>query len=394
MRHEMRRHIHMALRPAACGAALMCAALHIAPRAHAQAVVSSSTVHVGGYYNSNTRLSGDAPVADSSGSADATWMLARRDERLSWSITPRIHHQRYNEQSVLDRTDKYLSVQGRWAAERASVESAVRYVRDNTLTSELGLSGISEVDREHSVLAVNASPSLSISERGTVRLDGAWSRNRYERPQGTGLTDYDYLSVGISNIYALSEVTQLALSFSSGQLRVPGADVETDNLHAQLRLTSAIGEGLNVTLAGGPSRVETELETDSGFNYRAEVQWRGERTSLSTVAGRDVIPTGRGSLSERVHAALAIQYSISERVTTSLRGDWSSNVEVTPLHTIIPVEVQYAGINAMIRWRVLEDWAVWTSAGWTEQRYPVVDSTARGWRGGIGLSWQSRERHW
>ncbi|MBC7983061.1 MAG: hypothetical protein H7Y02_04315 [Candidatus Obscuribacterales bacterium] len=357
-----------------------------------QSWTTESSVRVGGHYDDNIRLSTSDEQSGSSGAADAAFTLSRKDARLLLSLTPRLNYLRYSDQPLLDRADKFVALNGSYLGERMSWGGSSNYVRDNTLTSELGLSGIADVNRTHENLAVSLSPSWRWSERGNLSLNTAWSQHRYERPEGTGLTDYDYASASVSNSYALTSEMRFSVSVFGGALRVPLRGTVTKSSGAQAQLASQIDDLWSWAIGAGPTRVTTDLATDNGFGYNASLQRRGVLGTFAAAAGSDVIPTGRGTLSKRVHASLSLSQPLSEHLTASLETAWTRNRDIASTVATGSVSVRYLSTNTALRWQFTPTWSAWVSAGWVEQRYSLRDDAAEGLRGGMGFAWQGLER--
>jgi hypothetical protein len=356
----------------------------------AQQWISTPSLRVGGNYDSNIRLVADDPTEATNGLVDASWTLSRNGERLSWRVTPRFNILRYSNQPLLDRTDKFFFLDGTYAGERVSWLANAGYVHDSTLTSELGLSGITEVNRPHDLLTAKLGPTVQITERVSAQGEVGWSQNRYDRSEGTGLTDYDYGNASLSSGWKATANATLSLSGYGGVMRLPDSGTTSRNVGAQLRIASPVNELLSWELAAGPSRVITDVAIDNGMSSSARLGLRNDKSALSFGSGRDVIPTGRGSLSRREYVSLDGSYRFAEYLTASADVHWTKNRDVASTLNTNTTAIRYTSANSSLRWFFLSDWSVSVHAGWAEQAYSSSPSVAHGWHGGIDFTWRSQ----
>ncbi|HKE94527.1 MAG TPA: hypothetical protein VKB34_09500, partial [Povalibacter sp.] len=93
-------------------------------------------------YADNPRLLPDVEQGYANYQTDLSLPMSYDDGRTSFSVLPRWMRAVFPEDSLLDRNDRYLSLTGQRRYETASWSASAGFVRDTTLTSELGLTGL------------------------------------------------------------------------------------------------------------------------------------------------------------------------------------------------------------------------------------------------------------
>ena len=73
-------------------------------------------------------------------------------------------------------------------------------------------------------------------------------------------------------------------------------------------------------LSAGPSMVETDAGSDSGFVFDSEIKRQGDRWSLTANAGRSQSPTGRGVLTRRDECQVELQSRDHRTIERQRRG--------------------------------------------------------------------------
>jgi hypothetical protein len=298
---------------------------------------------------------------------------------------------RFENDQSLNRTEYSASFDGRRVGERSSWVGRFDYVRDTTLTSELGLSGITQVDRDHEARTLTVAPSFRLSERGRISIQTGWSQSRYEKAENTGLTDYDYGSASIAGDYSLWQGASLGLSGSGGVVRVPDFGTTSRNYAAQLTFRADASELWSWSVGVGPSRITTDIAEDDGLEYRFDASRRTERVSIGIEAVRSVIATGRGVLSKRLMGTIAGSAQIASHTSISLNAQWSRNEEIVS-SLGAESDHRYVAASSTLSHQLFPSWTVWILGGWEEQASSRDERSANRWRGGLGFSWRPGSR--
>lgn len=345
-------------------------------------------------HDDNVRLSADASES-STAVLQLDSILKRASDRFEFSLAPQLTLARYDREAVLDRNDASVNTSLVRRRERSQWLLSGQYIRDTTLTSELGTTGFVDANATHESMQLAVAPTAQITERWSASLQAATMRHRYESDgESAGLVDYDYNSVLTKSSYSTNEYSALSLDVSWGRLAVPQnrTATEVNNYAANVSWQSAWNERWKLNLAVGPTRVESASFSDNGIGYSANLDRRSEQTTWQLSWSRDVTPNGRGVLSKRERADLSLSTQISERFSTSVSTQWIRSQDFLPSLALRSARVRYFFVSSALTWRVTPTVGISTSIGWTEQ---TAATAAEAYRASIGIVWNglSRELH-
>jgi hypothetical protein len=127
--------------------------------------------------------------------------------------------------------------------------------------------------------------------------------------------------------------------------------------------------------------------------YSAKLSRKGQRTVISALLGRDVTPTGRGVLVTRDQASLSTQYSFTERLVGSLAAQFIRTEDAVVVAQQGNERVDYASLDASLRWLMNESWSIVLSLGGRTQSYRELDD-ANGFNAAIGIAWHGDPHAW
>jgi hypothetical protein len=343
-------------------------------------------------YDDNVRMSIDRPVADRVDSVNLAFSLTHDDGQFQMALDPRTVIVRYREETILNRNDVYVAANANYRSERSQWPVAINYVRDTTLTSELGTTGLTETNRDHESESIVVSPTWQATERFSVIGQASWEANAYLDAADTGLVDYDYQMAMAKVRYAVNERSFVAIDSSYGKLLVPSLHSFTTNYAANISWQTTLLDRWQLSLAAGPARVETAQQADDGRGYSLTVMYQAETTSGTLTASRDVIPTGRGILTKRERATLEGNFSITERLTSNLSLQFVRNEDLYP-YPGAPLDViRYAIVSGALQWRIVPTLFATLAVNWSNQSSETRDGTASGHSGSIGISWNGLRR--
>ncbi len=372
-------------------------AISIVPPARATEWDITPRASLGLEYVDNPLL---APPSDpnryTSGTEDLTSELSagvvRHADRLDLTIDPRVYFARYRYNQLLNQNNEYLDIASAYKAESSTWSAGINAARDTTLTSEIGLTGLTNANRRHESLAVTLGPTVQITERLSASAQMLWSANHYDDATHTGLVDYRYSSADGKGSYALSERTTLAIDASVGQSSVSQLDTRTTNYSLDASVTRLLSELWTITASLGPSRVESDAGSENGVVYGVNAQRSGELVNFGAGASRAVIPTGRGTLTKRDQALLSVGDALTEQLTIGLSGQLSQNRDLLTTFGggTSPYTVRYYSVEIDCQWRFAPSWS--TSLALQDQRQfvsssPSPTSIAQGYRANISIVW-------
>ncbi len=340
----------------------------------------------------NARMVPDGDVSSDSLAADLGLSWQRQTERMLMSIAPRVRAQRYRRDDDLDRDEQQLAAALGWQGEKAAFDASASFVRDTTLTSELGTTGLTQGNQRHEAVGATLGASRQFTERTTMQVSASWLDTRYPGNAQSELGNYRYSSAQLGAQRMLSERTVLSTSLSAGRM-TSEQSVPSENAAVNLGLRINLSELWTTNLSTGPSWRRRSGTTDQGMLYRAELSRRGEGWTLSALAGRSESPTGRGLLTQRDDISLRWTAQISERTGISANLSEIRSVELLDAAQSSADSVRYWRVDAALSRRLTQNWSLVASAAHALQRARALYSdTARGSEFGLALSW-SGDRH-
>lgn len=322
--------------------------------------------------------------------SDLSATAALPGDHYDLSAAPRLQFIDYVSQSSLNQNNQYLNLAGDFKTERTTWSAAANGTRDNTLTSEAGVTGLTTSNRRHDGLVMTAGPSFQYTERTSFSAQAGWQDNHYENADNTGLVDYRYASGDLKGVYLLTELSNLSLDLSGAQLSAPAAQNRSNSYGAILSLTSRLDERWTATLSAGPSLVEASGNTDEGALYDVQLQRQGELAHLSAEVSRSITPTGRGVLSTRDALALTASLPMTERLSFDLSGLLSRTRDIESSTASTNYAVSYYDLQGTLRWQMAPTWSLTTMVDDQHQMTTVTPNPgelARGYRVSVGLVW-------
>jgi hypothetical protein len=316
--------------------------------------------------------------------------VAKHGDDYDFSISPRLLFIDYTDQSLLDQNDQYVTLNSNLRSERTTWSASANGARDTTLTSELGLTGLTNTNRRHENLQLTLGPTVQYTERLSFSAQASWLTHHYENAGNTGLVDYHYGAADLRSSYALTELTSLALDLSAGQVAAPDAGSRSNNYAVEASLTRQLNEFWLATLSAGPSWVKTAIATQAGAVYDVALQHQGELLRLNAEASRTVTPTGRGLLTTRNQLTLTASRPFTERFTANLSGILSHTRDYTNAVNATPYTVHYYSALASLQWRLAPTWSLSLDLEDRRQTIPSAsgnNNAAEGYRANLGIVW-------
>jgi hypothetical protein len=344
-------------------------------------------------HDSNVQMASSNEFSGESLVALAGASVLRYSDSLRWSLDPQVTLIRYTQTKEFDRDEVQVSSGLNKYFERGSIGAAASYIRDTTLTSELGSTGLTLTNLPHERISVSLSPEYSTGEKSSLSGSAGWSTDRYPgAANDSALVDYDYVSSSMRYSYQYSQRSSVALAASYGRSVVPSYQQSTDQWAANLIWQSAITEQWNMMLGVGPMRVESEFIKDDGIQYTAQLTHRAVVDNLDLSLSHDVAPNGRGVVSKRIRAGANYSRRLTDRWSTQLGVQWIDSRDIVSSIGFQLDGVRYLDANAMLGWQITPTISATLNAGWTTQERTLVAARAHGYRAFIGLSWHGLER--
>lgn len=317
--------------------------------------------------------------------------LGRRTEQFNLTLTPLFRYSRYREDESLDSEDQIVNLALEHRSELVAWSLDSTLIRNSTLSSELGTTGLTQVNRRHQNLSIGGGPTLQFTERLAVGMQASWVDNSYEDAGNSGLVDYGYQAIAMFGAYSLSELTELSLNAHAGQLDVPSQGTTRDGALV-LALTRELGRLWSTSLTVGPSRVESDFGSDDGLVYGAQLDRRGDILTLSADVGRSLTPTGRGVQTRRDEIGVGTNWNLTERISAGVSLHASRQQDLLSTPGVALEEVQYQWIEARVARRLSTEWTAALVLSGAEQHNLATPESAQGYHVYLGLAWNGRPR--
>jgi hypothetical protein len=351
----------------------------------------SPTLTSGVDYTNNPRLIPEFDESYAGARAEVAADLSVDTEVSSIHLVPKFLYVQYPNDPLLDRDDVYVTLSGRRAYETVTWNGSASYTQDTTITSEFGLTGFQDVNRDHEAVSVSLGPTWQATERLQVNAQAYGLDTTYENAQRTGLTDYTYGLVGVGTHYVLSETLIGGLQASVGQLDVPQTLRHSRDLEASLSVDWQLAERWRARFAYGPTRVEADYGDSQGNVYSASLTKDNLRSNFRLAFERDVTPTGRGVLVTREQVTLGLTYALTPRTTWTLATQAVRTKDAIEVAGISQTN-EFGSVESNLRWRFAERWSVAFVAAGRYLGYEGRNDDAEGFTVSLGLSWNGQPR--
>jgi hypothetical protein len=349
-------------------------------------------------YVTNPQLQPGSNVADKSALLGVDGSVSAQTERGQLSLTPRFSIIRYQQLTGLNTETGSIDITYLEKLERGQWTFTAQALTDSTVTSELGLTGITNVNRRHDAGTASLGYQYLSSERLSWQLQGAWQVTRYSDAARFGLTDYDYGSVQFGPTWSFSERLQGSLNIEADRINPKGGATEND-YSVSMQLKRSLSERYAWRASIGATRVDsgsTGSATSSVFELGATRQ--GERAQWDVSVKRAVLPVGLGLLAREDQATATIVVGTSERSTLNLsvsaiRSDpVSLSIYLNPyisLRYLVYSGASWGQASAEWKYNFSPHWSISTAYVQARARSGNLQEWANGNQARLAMLWQS-----
>jgi hypothetical protein len=346
-----------------------------------------------GAYVTNPTLVVGSHLTDETAQVILSDHTTAETERGQLTVTPQFSATRYKHESNLDITAGSLDLtlvekleRGQWSFEGLGLT-------DSTVTSELGTTGVTNVNRRHTAGSLSLSYQYSSTERLSWQVQGSGQLTRYSDAAAFGLVNYDFGSVQFGPMWSFSERVQGSLILEADRINPEGGTKQND-YSAYLQLKRSFSEKYAWRASVGGTRIDYGSASASAGSqtsslYEVGASRKGERVQWDVSVKHAVLPIGIGLLAPETVAAFAMTVATSERGSLSLT---LNGIRTEPVH-----EYQYlvysggwwGQVGAEWKYQFTTHWAL--SAGYLQgrARYSSGSEWATGNQARLGILWQS-----
>jgi hypothetical protein len=363
--------------------------------AHAGAWTAGATASGILGYDDNVLFVADQPIHDYYGRLDAAATLQYVGNHAKLALQPRLVGYEYGSFTLYNRVDQFFNATLGQTWERGKSDFSVGGSRDTTLTSEVGLTGLTATNKRHQGLQASWSPDYQATEQLDLGAQFSAQGNRYQEAAQTALLDYDYGSSAVTAGYAVTPLASFHLQLAAGRLQVPGQPAHTTkNYAATLGYTRQLGPLWLVEASYGPSWTQARAlaSTTRGEVYSLDATRTSERGTFSLKLDQNVTPNGFGVLSRVQQATLAMRHSATEHLSLGLTGRWSRTRNLLPLSGFELNRLTYSDFSASADWTPAAEWYLSLSVGHGQQGYSAAPLPARRTHAALAFVWTGLER--
>ena len=345
-------------------------------------------------YVTNPALVVGSSVTDESAQVSVDGNTTAQTERGQLTVVPRFFALRYAHETDLDFNEGSLELTYLEKLERGQWTFDAQGLADSTVTSELGTTGITYVNRRHTVGTVSLSYQHNSTERLAWQVQAGGQLTRYTDAAEFGLVDYNYGSVLFGPIWNFSERVQGSLTLVADRLTPHGATSQND-YSANLQLKRSFSEQYDWRVSVGGTRTDYGSSTygsaasQTTSVYELGTTRKGERVQWDVSIKRAVLPIGIGLLAPQTVATLAVAVGTSERssLNFTLNGIRTDSV-------LIDQYVVYHGgrwvqAGAEWRYRFSPQWALSVAGILARARYTSDGDWAHSNQARLGIIWNS-----
>jgi opacity protein-like surface antigen len=268
--------------------------------------------------------------------------LSRSAELSFLSLTANINAKEYSEPKLIDSIDPIFTADIRYKLEKNIFRLSGYYKGETTKTSELEVVGPVQKDFKVSKHSIQPAWTHKMSEASTLNVEYLLQIVDYNAP-ASEFSDHTYNVLSMGYKVNLSERSAISLNGSYSVMNVPdkgliglykvknkstskglfiGLDYKLSQLsdiHVELgkRITEQ-----TTSYTSSIDKIELDKQGD-GAIFSINFNSKGERSSSTLTAKRELVPTGDGELKE----SLSLNFIYRSYISSRLHDHWSIGMQ-------------------------------------------------------------------
>jgi hypothetical protein len=356
-------------------------------------------------YVTNPQMLAGSHVTDYVAMVSVDGSTSMQTERTQLTLTPRITLTRYLHETDLNIDAGNLDVAAQEQYERALWTFTGQGVTDSTVTSELGTTGITNVNQRHSAFTLGTNYQYNSSERLSWMVGVAYQKTHYSEGERYGLTDYSYGSIDLGPTWNFTERVQGSIELQADRIS-PENGARQEDFSASLKLQRAFSERYIWHLTVGGTQVRTDgvvsnvggtevqsptVTSGTSLLLDAGASRQGEQVRWDFSVKRGVRPVGVGLLAEQDEAVLDVLAGITEHTKLHFSANVIRTTPVLYLSYVVYNGASWGQASAEWQYQFAEHWMLSVSYlrarardGGGQQPWADGDRAQLGilWRGG------------
>lgn len=279
---------------------------------------NSASVSLGAEYDSNPGMQSGGGEGAWFGTVLPRYSVWWLDQRDTVQLELAAHLERTTRSNIADRNDPAATLSWRRLNPQGSFGLSGTYEEAATRVVELEESGIRSIDGTRTSSLVAADWQQYIHENLRFDLASSYRMVEYDR---SALHDYSEQKGMLALVRVVSPRTSTSLRASATNYEPKRGGPSAQSYVGSAGWSHILGERLSLVLEGGVSLVDA-ASSRAGWQGNASIDYRGERSSFSIRAGRDVTTSGAGGFAEADQVRTSFEYSLSEKTVLSTDLSW------------------------------------------------------------------------
>jgi len=348
---------------------------------------------VNGAYVTNPTLEVGSHLSDETAQLIVADHTTAATERGQLTLMPQFSATRYAHERDLDITTGSLDLTFAEKLERGQWSFAGLGLTDSTVTSELGTTGVTNVNRRHTAGSISLGYQYSSTERLDWQAQASGQLTRYNDAAAFGLVNYDYASVQFGPLWSFSERVHGSLNLEADRIN-PQGGIKQNDYSAYLQLKRSFSEKYAWRVSAGATRIDygsTSASAGSATSsvYELGASRKGERVQWDVSIKRAVLPIGIGLLAPETVAAFALTAATTEQSTLSLTLNGIRTEPVHEYQSLVYSGGWWGQVGAEWKYQFTTHWGLSAAFIAARARYSSGSDWASGNQARLGVLWQS-----
>lgn len=264
-------------------------------------------------------------------------------------------------------TNLYFPLKASYVSDRNTFGFDGGFTRDNTLQGELQKTGLVLSFTQRNLWTAMPSWTFGITERLSWQSSYQFTDAQYENGLRLGLVNYQVHGGSTGPTYNLGERDQVQLTGEYTLVSTPSINQTSSYYGVQGGGTHDFGQDLKGTVSGGVRFVNSTQNIPGGslndhatvWVYNGTLSKRFERTTVQLEGGRNIYPSGFGSLVKTDRVSGTISHNISETISASLNGGiYFAGGILTHSSTAHLINSRFTSISPAVSWKFSQWWVL------------------------------------
>jgi hypothetical protein len=365
--------------------------------AHADEWSATPSLQVRGQYDDNINLSVASPISVWGASVSPLLDLRKRTATSDYGLGGRLIFNRYSDDSVRDTNIQMLTFTGRSSTRLSRFGLAGSYRRDTIITTVTdeqdddvddadGIPDAGDVDVDlvrtqvrRNRLALRPSWTRVLNRTMSLRLGYSLNDTSYSDDAGTSLVDFRRHGLNAALLHDITQRDRLNVGVAVSTYEAPDRGTETDDYTVTAGMTHEFSSLLSGELSVGIGSATTtlndqEVESNDTSINASLVKKQTEQTTYRVFLGRDLYPSGAGTLVQSDHLRANLSHRVSPKLSLSV---WATAFRNRSLDFFsATTDRTYYNVEPSFRWSLTRLWSLDGSYRYRWQKYEDQEDSA------------------